>query len=174
MEEKTKKRPIRVTTTALQKQQEDVINHQLTQHYDTGLPLEIKGTNEKGRGVFTCIDFQKGDFVVEYAGELVTLEEAKNREMEYEKDPSYGSYMYYFTNDNKSYCVDATEETGRLGRLVNHSKKRANLKPKVHTLNRNPHIIFLASRHIKIGEELLFDYGDKSKYSIKHHPWLLN
>ena len=168
------KRPIRVTMTALQKKQEDLINFQLTQDNDTGLPLEIKGTNGKGRGVFTSIDFQKGDFVVEYAGELVTLEESKKREKEYGKDPSYGSYMYYFTNDNKSYCVDATEETGRLGRLVNHSKKKPNLKPKVYALNSKPHIIFLASRQIMIGEELLFDYGDKSKSSIEHHPWLLN
>ena len=37
----------------------------------------------------------------------------------------------FFHLKGRQYCVDATEETGRLGRLLNHSCKHPNLIPKV-------------------------------------------
>lgn len=48
-------------------------------------------------------DFSKGDFIVEYAGDLVELSEAKSREEIYKKDTSYGCYMYFFNHKGKSY-----------------------------------------------------------------------
>jgi len=35
-----------------------------------------------------------------------------------------------------------------------------------------PHLILLAKEDIKSGEELTYDYGDRSKESLIHHPWL--
>ena len=51
-------------------------------------------TKDKGRGVQAAKDFSQGDFVVEYAGELLEIEEAEEREKNYGKD--IGSYMYFF------------------------------------------------------------------------------
>lgn len=67
--------------------------------------------------------------------------------------------------------VDATKETGRLGRLVNHSKA-GNCQTKLHPINGSPHLILVASRDINADEELLYDYGDRSKASVLAHPWL--
>jgi hypothetical protein len=36
-----------------------------------------------------------------------------------------------------------------------------------------PRIVFVAIRKIDIGEELLFDYGDRSKAAVLANPWLL-
>ena len=47
--------------------------------------------------------FSKGDFIVEYAGDLVELSEAKSREEIYKKDTSYGCYMYFFNHKGRSY-----------------------------------------------------------------------
>lgn len=69
--------------------------------------------------------------------------------------------------------VDATKETARLGRLINHSKN-GNCQTKLHDINGVPHLILVASRDIDEGEELLYDYGDRSKASIEAHPWLKN
>lgn len=69
------------------------------------------------------------------------------------------------------FSVDATKETSRLGRLINHSKN-GNLQPKIHDMNGVPHLIFLASRDLKVDEELLYDYGDRSKEATAAHPWL--
>lgn len=59
-----------------------------------------------------------------------------------------------------------------MGRLVNHSCQRPNLKPKVVTSNHLPRLILIAKRPLKSSEELLVDYGDTSKDSLKAHPWL--
>ena len=39
--------------------------------------------------------------------------------------------MYFFQTKGQKYCIDATAETGRYGRLINHSRLHANLLPKV-------------------------------------------
>lgn len=70
-----------------------------------------------------------------------------------------------------AYSIDATEESGRLGRLVNHSKK-GNCVTKQVTVEGVPRLVIMASRDIHVGDEILYDYGDHSKASIQAHPWL--
>ena len=70
--------------------------------------------------------------VVEYKGHLVTDSAAQNLEAQYSFDEQKGSFMFFFNHANKKHCIDATEEIeAHLGRLINHSRKRANLKPLV-------------------------------------------
>ena len=38
----------------------------------------------------------------------------------------------------------------------------------------NLHLILTGAKDIMAKEELLYDYGDRSKDSIQSHPWLLN
>uniref|UniRef100_A0A452S001 [histone H4]-lysine(20) N-methyltransferase n=1 Tax=Ursus americanus TaxID=9643 RepID=A0A452S001_URSAM len=125
----------------------------------------------KGRGVIATKQFSRGEFVVEYHGDLIEITDAKKREALYAQDPSTGCYMYYFQYLSKTYCVDATRETNRLGRLINHSKC-GNCQTKLHDIDGVPHLILIASRDIKAGEELLYDYGDRSRASIEAYPWL--
>ncbi|XP_003740543.1 histone-lysine N-methyltransferase set-1 [Galendromus occidentalis] len=134
--------------------------------------FEIVKYEDKGRGVISMVDLRAGDFVLEYAGDLINLKEARLREEKYAQDPSVGCYMYYFQHENCSYCVDATLESTRLGRLINHSIKGANLKTRSVKIGGKPRLIFLAKRDICSGEELLYDYGDRSKVSLQSHPWL--
>ncbi|XP_071339109.1 lysine methyltransferase 5Ab isoform X2 [Trachinotus anak] len=133
--------------------------------------MQVKHIEGKGRGVFAVKDFRKGEFVVEYHGDLLEVAEAKIREAQYAQNPQTGCYMYYFQYQSKTYCVDATKETSRLGRLINHSKT-GNCQTKLHVIDGTPHLILVASRDIKAEEELLYDYGDRSKASILAHPWL--
>ena len=53
-------------------------------------------TPEKGRGVVATKVFTKGDILCEYAGDLLSHEEAIEQERIYEEDPTIGCYMYYF------------------------------------------------------------------------------
>ncbi|XP_046872649.1 lysine methyltransferase 5Ab isoform X1 [Hypomesus transpacificus] len=133
--------------------------------------LLVKDIEGKGRGIFAVRDFKKGEYVVEYHGDLVLLADAKKREDRYAQDPETGCYMYYFQYHGKNYCVDATKESGRMGRLINHSKM-GNCQTKLHGINGAPHLILVASRDVQADEELLYDYGDRSKASISAHPWL--
>lgn len=145
------------------------IDDLITKNVEDG--LKVRYIEGKGRGVFAERDFKKGQFVVEYHGDLLQIAEAKKREAQYAKDPSKGCYMYYFSYLNNNYCVDATKETARLGRLINHSKN-GNCQTRLHDINSVPHLILVASRDIKAEEELLYDYGDRSKEAIAAHPWL--
>ncbi|XP_053135244.1 N-lysine methyltransferase KMT5A [Hemicordylus capensis] len=133
--------------------------------------MKIDFIDGKGRGVIATRHFNRGEFVVEYHGDLIEITDAKKREAVYAQDPSTGCYMYYFQYLSKTYCVDATKETSRLGRLINHSKC-GNCQTKLHDVDGIPHLILVASRDIKAGEELLYDYGDRSKASLEAHPWL--
>lgn len=67
--------------------------------------------------------------------------------------------------------IDATTETGKLGRLVNHSRN-GNLVTKIVTYKTRPHLVLIAKEDIKEGEELTYDYGDRTRESLINHPWL--
>ena len=68
--------------------------------------------------------------------------------------------------------IDATSESGRYGRLINHSRITPNIVPKIVVVDKVPRLILVAKHSIIPGVELLYDYGDRSKESLKAHPWL--
>lgn len=96
-------------------QESDRYESKLLSENDIGLKLKIKKIDGKGRGVFADSDFEKNDFIVEYAGDLIDLKEAKLREAKYVSDQMPGGYLYHFRSRDMPFCIDATEETGRLG-----------------------------------------------------------
>ncbi|CAL1682147.1 unnamed protein product [Lasius platythorax] len=152
----------------LEEKQRDLENKVLCQ-VEEG--LEVRYFPGKGRGVITTREFTKGEFVVEYIGQLINQGEAKEREKVYAQDQNTGCYMYYFQHRNQQYCVDATAETNKLGRLVNHSRN-GNLIARIVEVSSTPHLVLTAKEDIPIGVEVSYDYGDRSRESIRHHPWL--
>ena len=63
-------------------------------------------------------------------------------------------------------------ETQRVGRLINHSSKSPNVKPEVVLIDETPGIIFMASKTITMGAELLYDYKDRRRTIVNQYPWL--
>eukprot|EP00092_Neocalanus_flemingeri_P037403 GFUD01040728.1.p1 GENE.GFUD01040728.1~~GFUD01040728.1.p1 ORF type:complete len:535 (+),score=170.00 GFUD01040728.1:281-1885(+) len=157
----------------LLKEQMEGIEARLLANDDIGLGIEVAIIENKGRGIMAVRDFSKGEFVVEYAGDLIDIGTAKDLEAKYSMDTSKGCYMYYFKHKGKQYCIDATGESGRFGRLLNHSRVTPNCVTKVVMLGETPRLILVAKQDIIAGTELLYDYGDRSKESLKAHPWLL-
>lgn len=80
--------------------------------------------------------------------------------------------MYYFEWKKQKLCVDATLPNGRIGRLINHSRKAPNCKTRLFVHKGQPHLIFVALKDIIKNEELLYDYGERDKNAIEAHPWL--
>lgn len=68
--------------------------------------LQLVHDTTKGHGVSTRSYIAPGAFVLEYAGELLTREEALKREEVY--GDKLGCYMFYFRFKRKQFCVDAT------------------------------------------------------------------
>ena len=48
-------------------------------------------------------NFNKGDYVVEYAGDLIDKGTARVLETSYSMDVTKGCYMYYFKHKGKQY-----------------------------------------------------------------------
>lgn len=156
--------------SVVQNEKQKVLEEALLSGKEEG--LEVKQVEGKGRGVFSTQNFTRGQFVCEYAGELIDYRTAKEREKFYEGKTEFGCYMYYFTFKNKKLCVDATKETGRLGRLLNHSKTAANCATRLVCVQDKPYLILETIQDVSAGEELLYDYGERSKDVVQFHQWL--
>lgn len=163
------RRSVRKTKTAVKEEMMRSLEKAILEERADGLKIEhFEG---KGRGICADRPFQRGEFVVEYIGDLIDMAEANLRERKYALDENAGCYMYYFKHKNQQYCIDATAESGKLGRLVNHSRN-GNLITKVVVVKNRPHLVLIAKDDIEPNEELTYDYGDRSKEALLHHPWL--
>lgn len=163
------RRSVRKTKTAVKEEMMRNLEQAILEERSEG--LKVEHFDGKGRGIIAERRFQRGEFVIEYVGDLISTTEAAEREKRYALDENAGCYMYYFKHKNQQYCIDATEDTGKLGRLVNHSRN-GNLMTKVVVVKQKPHLVLIAKDDIEAGEELCYDYGDRSKESLLHHPWL--
>ncbi|XP_017769249.1 PREDICTED: histone-lysine N-methyltransferase pr-set7 isoform X2 [Nicrophorus vespilloides] len=163
------RRSVRKTNKIALEEKQRTLEQNLRKGIEQG--LRIRNFEGKGRGVVANKMFQRGDFVVEYSGDLIDTAEAKRREVKYAQDQNTGCYMYYFKHKSQQYCIDATAETGRLGRLVNHSRN-GNLVTRTIDVDGLPRLVLVAKDTIEIGNEVTYDYGDRSKESLRYHPWL--
>lgn len=163
------RRSVRKTKTAVKEEMMRNLEQAILEERSEG--LKVANFEGKGRGIIAERRFERGEFVIEYVGDLISTTEAAEREKRYALDENAGCYMYYFKHKNQQYCIDATEDTGKLGRLVNHSRT-GNLMTKVVVIKQKPHLVLIAKDDIEPGEELCYDYGDRSKESLLHHPWL--
>ncbi|XP_002031212.2 histone-lysine N-methyltransferase PR-Set7 [Drosophila sechellia] len=163
------RRSVRKTKTAVKEEWMRGLEQAVLEERCEG--LQVRHFMGKGRGVVADRPFKRNEFVVEYVGDLISIGEAAEREKRYALDENAGCYMYYFKHKTQQYCIDATVDTGKLGRLINHSRA-GNLMTKVVLIKQRPHLVLLAKDDIEPGEELTYDYGDRSKESLLHHPWL--
>lgn len=128
-----------------------------------------------GDGVFAIKDFKCGEFLLEYAGNLVSKVEGEKLQKKYSED--VGSFLFFY-ND---YCIDATHNT-QFGKYVNDSKVGRNccIKP-VYDNDGLLHLCLFAlcDRVIKAGEELRYSYGDMKELFWRKNkettlPYFLN
>ena len=116
------RRSRRKSRSDLMKEENERLVKNLTVKDDSSHGIEIAAIENKGRGIkvrtsissFLVIinfsfplqavkGFSKGDFVVEYSGELIDIGTAKDLETKYSLDASKGCYMYYFKHKGKQY-----------------------------------------------------------------------
>ena len=135
--------------------------------------LEIRKVEGKGEGVFCSSIIERGDFVCEYIGELLSSTKREKFPPEIDKYTPEGNFSLFFqTMDGKTHCIDAMNSTGP-GRKINHVTKGGNLKPVVmESTMQKPRIFFKALRNIYPGEELLYPYGELDKEAIENFPFL--
>lgn len=106
----------------------------------------------QGLGLFAARDIERGEFIIEYLGQLIRNEVGNKRERLYE---SQGRGIYMFRADDE-WIVDATMYGG-LARYINHSCD-PNCVAEVISYENQKHIVIIANRLLKKGEELTYDY----------------
>lgn len=71
-----------------------------------------------------------------------------------------------------SLMRDATDETDKFGRLINHSRKNANILAQAGTYDGKTIIYIIAKREILPNEEILYDYGERRTDALRDYPCL--
>ncbi|XP_026115019.1 histone-lysine N-methyltransferase set-1-like [Carassius auratus] len=112
----------------------------------------------KGRGVFTTGAFFRGDFVLEYRGELLSSQESLDRTEHYTE--AENTFLFDFQWHGKNWCMDASKEDSSLGRLANDETRNPTCKMRTVEVSRKPHLCLFAVRDILPGEEITYNYGD--------------
>ncbi|XP_045509907.1 histone-lysine N-methyltransferase SUV39H2-like [Colias croceus] len=120
-----------------------------------------------GWGVRTEQKIRKGQFLCQYIGEVITFEEAEIRGREYDANGLTYLFDLDFNSVDNPYVIDACN-LGNVSHFINHS-----CDPNVGVwavwadcLDPNlPMLALFATRDIEAGEEICFDYLQKSSES---------
>jgi SET domain-containing protein len=143
--------------------------------------LEVFQTSQMGLGVRANRDFPPDSIMCDYKGERI--QDPKQIQMRNTllnkaclQNPSAMWYQYEVTVRSKRILIDSAgkEFEGTLGRLINHSRKKPNIKPHIWQGSASTvwHLVFRSVGPIRAGEELFFDYLETDPERIKENPWL--
>lgn len=128
--------------------------------------LEVFHSERKGLGLRTLENIDHGMFVCEYAGEIISFDEAKLRtKRQTEHDMNY--IIVVREHHGKGVMATHVDPTyrGNIGRYLNHSccPNLAMVPVRVNTMV--PKMCLFANRDIPSQTELNFDYGHSSSLS---------
>ncbi|KAE9378964.1 hypothetical protein N431DRAFT_326970 [Stipitochalara longipes BDJ] len=116
--------------------------------------VSVIKTEKKGYGLRANTDLNPNDFIFEYIGEVINEPAFRRRTYQYNEE---GIKHFYFMSLTKNEFVDATKK-GNLGRFCNHSCN-PNCYVDKWVVGDKLRMGIFAERHIKAGEELVFNYN---------------
>lgn len=117
-------------------------------------PLRPHRTEVRGWGLKTLAPIRKGEFVIEYVGEMIDEQEYQRRikKMHEQKEDNY-----YFLTIDKDRMLDAGPK-GNYARFMNHSCQ-PNCETQKWTVNGDTRVGLFANCDIEAGAELTFNYN---------------
>ncbi|MBT3406256.1 SET domain-containing protein-lysine N-methyltransferase [Candidatus Woesearchaeota archaeon] len=117
--------------------------------------VTVKNSGVHNKGIFAKRDIPAETEVIEYIGERITKAQARKifeGTLEASKKNSSNGSVYIFEL-NKRYDIDGNVSYNT-ARYINHS-----CEPNCEPINIRGHIWIVATKNIKKGEELSYDYG---------------
>ena len=130
----------------------------------------------KGHGLMSTSRLLAGQFVCEYAGEIIGEAAARARlaEQETRRAPNYILVVREHLHSQQRPLTTIVDPTliGNIGRYLNHScEPNLELVP-VRSSSPLPHLALFARKDIGVGEELCFDYGSSLGYPLDNNTHL--
>ncbi|CAL4968297.1 unnamed protein product [Urochloa decumbens] len=124
--------------------------------------IKIVKTNHCGWGAVALEPLEKGDFIIEFVGEIIddSTCEQRLRDME-----GRGDKNLYMCEISKDFTIDATFK-GNISRFVNHSCE-PNCKLEKWQVGSETRVGFFASRAIKVGEPLTYEHRSVRRHKDK-------
>lgn len=117
----------------------------------------------KGYGLYTDIAIEKGQFVCEYAGEIIDLTEAQRR-----SNADNENYIFvineHFSGHITTTVIDATV-IGNIGRYINHSCEPNCMIVPVRVDSLIPRLAIFAMKDVQCNEEITYHYGGEGSLS---------
>lgn len=112
----------------------------------------------KGYGVFSKVEFGKGDFLLQYCGEKLSANEGSSRLRKSKSE----NKIFFYTFKGEQLCIDAEESVDRLCQMVNDAPdQQANAVMKLKVYGGKEYLCLFALKEIHPGEEILYNYGDE-------------
>ncbi|KAF5769437.1 putative [histone H3]-lysine(4) N-trimethyltransferase chromatin remodeling SET family [Helianthus annuus] len=115
--------------------------------------MKIVQTEKCGSGVVAEEDIMRGEFIIEYVGEVIDDKECENRLWIMKRQ---GKTNFYLCEINRDMVIDATFK-GNKSRYINHSCS-PNTEMQKWRIDGETRIGIFATRYIKKGEHLTYDY----------------
>ena len=109
--------------------------------------ISVRSSNIHGRGVFAASFIPKGTRIIEYKGRRMSEKDADEK---YGDDSSPHTFLFLLDNE---IVIDANHE-GNSARWINHS-----CDPNCEAIEENGRMFIDATRDIRTGEELSYDYN---------------
>lgn len=120
--------------------------------------LVIFKHDQKGYGLKTNAVIRRGEFICEYAGELISKEEARKRSQNDDTNYIFGLREHSGNFSVTETFVDSTK-IGNIGRYINHSCNPNSMVIPVRIDSIIPRLAVFALFNIEPGEEITYDYG---------------
>lgn len=125
--------------------------------------IKIVKTKRCGWGAVALERLEKGDFIIEYVGEVINDATCEQRLWDMKRR---GEKKFYMCEISKDFTIDATFK-GNTSRFLNHSCD-PNCKLEKWQVDGETRVGVFASRFIEVGEPLTYDYrfvhfGEKVK-----------
>ncbi|XP_046367755.2 N-lysine methyltransferase KMT5A-like [Haliotis rufescens] len=111
----------------------------------------------KGRGIVANTYIARGEYVTYYNGIRDIIE----------PDIDDNTYTFQIIHRSTRFWVDASDEDGSYGRLINDEWRIPNIRSRTIFVDGEPHVSFFALRSIIAGEEIHYDYGGSENFL----PW---
>ncbi|XP_028116599.1 histone-lysine N-methyltransferase ASHH3 isoform X2 [Camellia sinensis] len=115
--------------------------------------MKLVKTEKCGSGIVADEDIKRGEFVIEYVGEVI---DDKTCEERLWKMKHRGETNFYLCEINRDMVIDATYK-GNKSRYINHSCC-PNTEMQKWIIDGETRIGIFATRDIKMGENLTYDY----------------